>query len=47
MNDGDILWQQGDTVTDLDTGNTGTIADAGDGEDLDTMEINWEGGGDE
>jgi hypothetical protein len=38
-----ILWQEGDTVTDLDTGQTGTIADAGDGEDLGTMTITWEG----
>jgi hypothetical protein len=42
MNDDDVLWQQGDTVTDLDTEDTGTIVDAGDGDDLDTMEINWE-----
>jgi hypothetical protein len=38
----EILWQEGDTVTDLDTGDSGTIVDAGDGDDLDTMEIDWE-----
>lgn len=47
MNDDDvILFQEGRRVTDLDTGATGTIADAGDGEDVDTMEIEWESGGD-
>lgn len=37
-----IVWQAGDTVTDPDTGATGTIVDAGDGENLDTMEIEFE-----
>jgi hypothetical protein len=35
----DVLWQAGDSVTDLDTGATGTVIDAGDGNDLDTMTI--------
>lgn len=38
----DIIWQEGDTVTDLDTGDTGTIVDVGDGDNIDTMEIDWE-----
>ena len=38
----EVIWQEGDTVTDPDTGATGTITDAGDGADVDTMEINWE-----
>jgi hypothetical protein len=38
----DVLWQVGDIVTDLDTGATGTVTDAGDGDDLDTMTIVFE-----
>jgi hypothetical protein len=34
-------WVAGDTVTDLETGDKGVILDAGDGQNLDTMEIEF------
>jgi hypothetical protein len=42
MMETEISWQEGDTVTDLDTGDSGAIVDAGDGNDISTMEIDWE-----
>ena len=36
-----ILWTEVDIVTNPDTGQTGTITSAGNGQDLDTMEIKW------